>query len=115
LRREEPGACMEKVVTLISTDHFSFKVSRQVAEIILHFDIRDAVPVTPGVTVVEFMEVRGDILTKIIKFCEKHDAPDDILPAKEEAKLQKWDRRFLRKLDKKLVPDLVKVIITTSV
>ena len=30
---------MEKVVNLISTDHFSFKVSRQVAEIILHFDL----------------------------------------------------------------------------
>ena len=63
------------------------------AEIILHFDLEDAVPVTPGITVVEFMEVRGDILTKIIKYCEKHDAPNGILSADEEAKLQKWDRR----------------------
>ncbi len=67
----------------------------------------DAVPVTPGVTVVEFMEVRGHNLTKIIKYCEKHDAPNDIPPADEEANLQKWDRRFL--LDRKIVPDLVKV------
>lgn len=100
---------MKKVVNLISTDHFSFKVSRQVAETILHFDLQDMVPVTPGVMVVEFMELRGDILTKIIKYCKKHDAPNDILPAMEDAKLQKWDRRFLRKLDKKHVPDLVKV------
>ena len=104
---------MEKVVNLISTDHFSFKVSRQVAEMILHFELGDAVPVTPGVTMVEFMEVRGDILTKIIKYCEKHDATNDILPANEEANLQKWDQRFLRELDKKIVPDLVKVIMTT--
>ena len=76
----------------------------------------DAVPVTPGATVVEFMEVRGDILTKIIKHCEEHDAPNDILPANEEANsFRNGTEGFLiRKLDRKIDPDLVKVIMMTT-